>query len=106
MLREIDPAISPPTAVELTVEHNFHTMDLFKYLWSREDGDFPLPGLRSVHLRVPVWNHIRYKEMIVELARTRKDIARISLGLERKKAKDEQLFRWDAECMRLVLSKE
>ncbi|KAG8941149.1 hypothetical protein FRC00_012532, partial [Tulasnella sp. 408] len=106
MLREIDTTISPPAAVELTVEHDGHTIELSKYLWSRRDGGFPLPGLRTVHLRVPVWNNYRYKEMIVDLARTRKDIPRISVHVERKKAKDEQRFRWDAERMKLVLSKE
>ncbi|KIO32326.1 hypothetical protein M407DRAFT_18641 [Tulasnella calospora MUT 4182] len=103
MLRDIDAAILRLPAIDLIINHGSQTAGIFNYLKSSRDVGFPLPGLHSVHLTAFLWDTIPYEEMVMDLARTRQDITKVTVRLRKNYGNDGQNFQWDAEHMALVL---
>ncbi|KAG9027720.1 hypothetical protein FS837_004186, partial [Tulasnella sp. UAMH 9824] len=103
MLRDIEATICPLPAVDLTLEHGLQTTELFNYLKSSRDVGFPLPTLRTIHMKIPPWRNSPYKALIMDLARTRKDVAKVTVQVRKNYADDGKLFQWDAERMDLIL---
>lgn len=103
MLRDIEATVCPLPAVDLTIEHGWQTTELFNYLKSSRDVGFRLPTLRTVNLKIPPWRNNPYEQLIMDLARTRQDVAKVAIQVRKDYADDGKRFQWDAGRMALVL---
>ncbi|KAG9027445.1 hypothetical protein FS837_004277 [Tulasnella sp. UAMH 9824] len=105
LLRYIGTITSPFVPVDLVVHRN--TMEgVFNYLKSSSEVQvsYPLPGLRSVRLCWIPWDGYPYERIVGDLARTGRDIAKITFHLWKGESDggEGQVLKWNAETMSLV----
>ncbi|KAG8949493.1 hypothetical protein FRC00_008117 [Tulasnella sp. 408] len=107
LLRYIGTITSPSVPVDLVVDQN--TMEgVFNYLKPSQEFEVgnPLPGLRSVQLYSEEWNDYPYEQMVGDLARAGRDLANVTFHLWKSDSDggEEQVLKWDAETMSLVMA--